>query len=382
MGKEEQSAAFRAAIVGAGGIARVHARIIHEIGGSVVGVCGRTLASAEAFGPWPAYDNLNRLLTEQRPDVVHICTPNNLHAEQALASFAAGAHVLCEKPLATTVAEASRMVDAAAAAGRIGAVAYCYRGYPLIEVLRARVADGDLGTLRRVGGCYLSQDVFDADAYQWHFSPGTVGASYALMDYGVHWFDLVEYVTGARITEISAQFSTHQAQRTWRGAAGQGPKPAGKATDDGSVAVPVTLEDQADLLIRLDNGAAGACSVSAVSVGHPNTIVLSADGAKAGFDWNQQEPNVYCERSTAGTLVRQRTPSALPAARSWMSQLPAGHAEGYVDAFRSIVAQAWTAMQDADTGYPSFMDGLRGVQLVAAAVDSATRRQAVVIGES
>jgi predicted dehydrogenase len=107
------------------------------------------------------YDNLDRLLTEQRLDVVHICTPNNLHAEQAVAAFAAGAHVLCEKPLATSSADALRMFDAADRAGRVGRIMYNYRGYPLVATIRGRIQRGELGRLLRIGGCYLSEDVHE-----------------------------------------------------------------------------------------------------------------------------------------------------------------------------------------------------------------------------
>src|SRR5271157_6583064 len=133
---------MRAAIVGAGGIARVHARLIRELGGTLVAVCGRTLASAQApqFAGAAAYDNIAAMLREQKPDVLHVCSPNHLHAEHSLAAFAAGAHVLCEKPLATNTQDAQRMIDAAARADRVGAVAYTYRGYPLVEVLRRKVA--------------------------------------------------------------------------------------------------------------------------------------------------------------------------------------------------------------------------------------------------
>jgi predicted dehydrogenase len=368
---------MRVAIVGTGGIARVHARLIRELGGQIVGVCGRARSSAAAFGVGEAYDDLGRMLAEQSPDVVHVCTPNHLHAEQTIAAFRAGAHVLCEKPLANSTEEALRMIEAGDKAGRIGAIAYTYRGYPLIEVLRARVARGDFGALRRVGGCYLSQDVFQADKYQWHFTPGAVGPAYALMDYGVHWFDLVEHITGQRIREVSAQFSTHQRQRIWRGGAGEGPKPPGAATSEGSVAVDVELEEQADLLIRLEGGAAGCASISAVSPGHPNNIIVSADGATRGFDWRQQEPNTYLERAPDGNIIRQRAPEDLPAELSWMSTLPAGHAEGYLDAFRNIIHQGWAAMRGDKVNYPTFAHGLRGITLVEAAVRSAHRRQPV-----
>ncbi len=274
---------MRVAIIGTGGIARVHVRLIRELDGELVAVCGRTSDSARSFATAPAYDDVTRMLHEQKPDVVHVCSPNHLHAAHSVAAFEAGAHVLCEKPMATNTDECRRMIDAATKAGRVGAVAYTYRGYPLVEILRRKVANGDFGMLRRVGGCYLSQDVLPADKYVWLFTPGTTGRSYALMDLGIHWLDLVEYVTGARIHEITAQFSTHQRERIWRGGAGEGPRPPGCPADDGGISVAATLEEQADLLIRLDNGAAGSLTVSGLAPGHPNTIVLSADGATERF---------------------------------------------------------------------------------------------------
>lgn len=370
---------FRCAIVGAGGIARVHARLIRELGGALVGVCGRTLSSAQALGVASAYDDLSEMLREQKPEVVHICSPNHLHAAHSLAAFRAGAHVFCEKPMATEIDDCERMIDAAMQANRIGAVAYTYRGYPLIEVLRAAVASGRFGPLRRVGGCYLSQDVLAADKYVWLFTPGTTGRSYALMDLGVHWFDLIEYVTGARIREITAQFSTHQKRRVWRGGPGEGPRPPGASTDAAEVVVETSLEDQADLLIRLDNGAAGSVSVSGVSPGHPNVIMLSVDGSERGFEWNQQSPNVWLECSASGNIVHERAPEHLPPQLRWMSMLPMGQPEGYIDAFRNVVAEAWSAMRGERGTFPSFIDGLRGVRLIEAAVRSATGRMPVAV---
>jgi predicted dehydrogenase len=367
---------LRVAIVGAGYIARVHARVARELGGEVVGLCGRTLASAEAFDIGTAYDNLDRLLAEQRPDVVHICTPNNLHAEQAIAAFRAGAHVLCEKPLATSADEALRMMDAADKAGRVGATMYNYRGYPLVATIRARIRNGELGALRRICGCYLSEDVHSPDKYVWHFSPGVVGPAFALMDLGVHWLDLVEYITGQRIMEITAQFSTHQRRRVWRGLTGEGGRPEGRMTRDGGIEVEIEVEDQADLLLRLEGGGAGSFTVSAVSVGNPNSIRIGIDGSLVGVDWHQQEPDFYLERRTDGTLVHQRRPEDHATADT-LTFLPKGHPQGYLDAFRNVMASAWRDMTDGGAEGPSFADGLRGLRLVEAAVRSAKERRTI-----
>ena len=370
---------MRAAIIGTGYIGRVHARLIREIGGQVVAACGRTLASAQAFGVGAAYDDVDAMLRAEKPDVVHVCSPNHFHKEHVIKAFKAGAHVMCEKPMATNVDDCLRMIEAADTAKRVGAIAYCYRGYPLIRELRRRIQFGDFGNLWRVSGLYLSQDVFDAQKYVWHFTPGTVGGAFALMDYGVHWFDLAEFVTGDRIDEVTANFHTRRPQRVWNGEAGQGPRPAGKALEGGKVAVNVPLEDQADLLVNFRSGASGTATIMALSPGNPNHLSLSIDGDKGGFDWLQEQPNSFVERSLGEKCIRDRNPDRLHADDRFSAMVPAGHPEGYLDAFRNVIAESWRAMRGEKVIYPTFADGVRGVAIVESAVESANSRRPIVV---
>jgi predicted dehydrogenase len=134
------------------------------------------------------------------------------------------------------------------------------------------------------------------------------------------------------------------------------------------------------LLIRLSGGGGGSSTISCISAGHPNTIVLSVDGAKKGFHWNQEEPNTYREASMDGTLIRQRSPALMAPEDAGMTALPAGHAEGYLDAFRNIVVAAWAGMRGETTAFPTFADGLRGIRLVEAAVASARERRSIAVG--
>ncbi len=373
---------MRTAIIGAGYIAAIHARLIRELGGEVVAVCGRTLSSAQAFGVGQAYDDVNAMLRAVRPDVVHVCSPNTLHVEQTIAAFASGAHVLCEKPMATSSDDARRMIDAAAKANRVGAIAYCYRGYPLVRELRRRVRSGDFGDLWRIAGAYLSQEVFDAGKYLWHFSPGLCGPSYALFDIGVHWLDLVQYVAGQPIGEIFANFSTRHPKRTWRGGPGQGPQPAGAADSEGAVTVDFALEDQADILIRTRDGASGSATAMALSPGHPNGLSISVDGSTGGFDWQQEQPNTFVERRLGQICIRQRDPDRLHPADRWATTTPIGHPEGYLDAFRNVIAESWRAMRGETEDYPTFQAGLSGIAMVEAAIRSAADRQPVPIATS
>jgi predicted dehydrogenase len=369
---------MRTAIVGTGGIAQVHARAIVALGGTVLGVCGSALQSAIDFGYGKPYADIHQMLSEQKPDVVHVCSPNGLHAEHAIAAFEAGAHVLCEKPLATSQADAEKMIEAAARAGRIGAVMYHNRGYPLVQLMRERIGRGDLGRLFRIGGCYLSDEALSADHFTWHFIPERVGSAFAMMDIGVHWFDLVEFVTGQSIVEMSANFSTHHKSRVWRGRPGQGARPSGREIE-GGVEIDVSVEDHAELLVSFSNGASGSATISTVSAGHPNRLAISVDGSRIGLDWTQQEPDWYLERRNEGILKRYRTPNDLSPSKAFMSKLPAGHAEGHGEAFRNVISQAWLGMQGQAAEYPSFQDGMRGLRLVDAAVESATARCAVQI---
>jgi predicted dehydrogenase len=361
----------RVAIVGSGGIAAIHARLIGELGGNLVAVCSRTLAGSQAFGRATPYDDLAAMLRIEKPDVVHVCTPNAFHAEHSIAAFEAGAHVVCEKPLATSTHDALRMIAAAEKAQRIGAVAYTYRGYPLIQELRAAIRSGRYGALRRISGEYLSQDVFDPSSYQWHFTPGMTGSSYVLLDYGVHWLDLVEHVTGQAIIEIFALLSTHQNRRIWRGGPGQGPPPAGEKQADGSVRVRFSLEDHVEIIIRLSGGAGGSATMTPLSAGNANRLVLSVDGEISGFDWSQEDPDVFVERSTGQKSRRYRDPARLPQEFKWMTLTPPGHPEGYFDAFRNVIAASWAAIRGESVEYPTFDEGLRGLTLIEAALQSA-----------
>lgn len=369
---------MRAAIIGTGYIGRVHSRLIRELGGQVVAACGRTLASAQAFGAGTAYDDVDAMLRAEKPDVVHVCSPNHLHKEHVIKAFQAGAHVMCEKPMATHLEDCLRMIEAGERAKRTGAIAYCYRGYPLIRELRRRAQAGDFGTLWRVSGLYLSQDVFDAQKYVWHFTPGTVGGAFALMDYGVHWFDLAEFVTGDRIHEVTASFHTRRPQRIWTGEVGQGPRPPGKALESGHVVVEVDLEDQADLLVNFKSGASGVATIMALSPGNPNHLSLSIDGDQGGFDWLQEQPNSFIERRLGEKCVRERNPDRLHVDDRFSATVPAGHPEGYLDAFRNVIAESWRAMHGEKVLYPTFVDGARGIAIVESSIESAKLHRPIV----
>lgn len=326
----------RAAIVGTGFVARVHAQALKELGVPVAAVCGRSTVEelAAELGATP-YGDLARLLDDEQVDVLHVCTPNAVHAEQALTALGRGLHVVCEKPLAVSLAEATALVDAAARAGRVAATCYHVRGYPLVQRMRAEVEAGAIGAVQAVHGRYACDDLLVAPD-GWRLDPVASGRSYVVGDLGTHWLDLAEYVTGLRVVEVLAEF------------------------------VGEPLEHSAVLLLRLEGGAVGSLVLSAGFAGRKNQLLFECEGDAGGLTWDQEEPNTLLER-VAGEPSRVVLKEGGPLAR-----YPAGHAEGYGDAFRNVFANVYRAIAgEPHDPYPTFEDGRRGVALVEAAVDSA-----------
>ena len=335
----------RTAIVGTGFIARVHVGALRAIGVEVAAVCGTTREKAEALGEGRPYDDVRELLEQERIDVLHVCTPNDVHAEQALAALERGVHVVCEKPLAVSTDESARMVAAAAERGLVGATCYHVRGYPLIEQMRAEVAAGTTGEISFVHGRYLCDDVL-FPASGWRVDPARSGPSYVVGDLGTHWLDAAEHVTGLRIAQVLADV------RSFAG----GP-----------------LEDYAALLLRFEGGAAGSLVISAGAAGRKNQLLLEVEGRRAGLSWDQEEPNRLLLRpADEPTRLVVKDPAANRSSARPLAHYPAGHAEGYGAAFRNLFAGVYRAVAgEHDEAFPTFADGHRGVALVEAALASA-----------
>jgi predicted dehydrogenase len=335
----------RAAIVGAGFVARVHVRALRELGVPVVAVCGRTLEGAQAFGEGTPYDDLIELLERERPDVLHVCTPNHVHAEQALAALERGVHVVCEKPLAVSGDECARMVEAAERQGLVGATCYHVRGYPLVEQLRSEIAAGTLGEVTAAHGRYLCDDILSV-ASAWRIDPARSGPSYVVGDLGTHWLDAAEHVTGLRVAEVLAEF---------------------RSFSDSS------LEDYAALLLRFEGGAVGSLLLSAGAAGRKNQLLLEVEGTRGGGTWDQEEPNTLLLRhASEPTRIVVKDPASNARSAQPLARYPAGHAEGYGGAFANVFRNVYAAVEGrSHEPFPTFEDGRRGIALLEAAVESA-----------
>ena len=326
---------LRAAIAGTGFIARVHAGVLRALGVELVAVCSRS--GATDLGA-PAYASLDDLFAERGVDVLHVCTPNALHAEQALAALERGVHVICEKPLAVSGDESTHLVAAADARGLVGATCFHVRGYPLVARMRAAVAAGELGEIRVVHGRYFCDDALRMLG-GWRLDPSLSGPSYVTADLGAHWLDLAEHVSGRRITHVLAEFNLFAG----------GP-----------------LEDDATLLLRFDGRAVGSVRLSALAAGRKNQLVLEVEADQGGLSWDQERPDELLHRlpeEPTRVVIKDEGP---------LARYPAGHAEGYGEAFRNVLGSAYRAIAgEPQDPFPTFADGHRNVRVIEAAVASA-----------
>jgi predicted dehydrogenase len=360
-----------AAIVGAGFIGAVHARSARLAGARIAGVvtssAERSREAGERLGA-PAYADAEALVAAPDVDVVHLCTPNHVHAPLAKAALAAGKHVVCEKPLALDGAEAATLADAADAADRVATVPFVYRYHPTALEARARIAAGELGALRLLHGGYLQDWLSTPEDDSWRVDPELGGASRAFADIGSHWCDLAEFITGERIAAVCAQVATVVPERAERGSARA--FEAGDGNGNGRRAV--TTEDLATVMFRTVSGVLGSLLVSQVSPGRKNHLHIEVAGEQASVRFEQERPETLWVGRRERTEQLWRDATYLSPAAARHTVVPVGHPQGYLDCFDAFVADTYAAIAGEDPdGLPRFADGLRAARVTDAVLASA-----------
>jgi len=368
------------AIVGTGMIAAVHRRAALLAGADIRGVAAsspqRALEVAQSWGVPRAYRDIEEVVADPQVQVVHICTPNHLHRSMAEAALEAGKHVVCEKPLATTLEDAQALAALAASTGLIATVPFVYRYHPVVREARARIAQGQLGPLHLIHGSYLQDWLLDPASNNWRVDPALGGTSRVFADIGSHWCDLVEWVSGERFIEVSAAFDTVIAERS----ADTGKSFTTAAA--GGAMQAVASEDVAAAMFRTGAGTLASLTVSQVSAGRHNRLWFEIDGARASVAFNQED----AERLWIGLPEQReevfvRGPGAGSAEQRRLSLLPAGHAQGYGHCFEAFVADTYRAIEgERPEGLPTFEDGVRSAQIVDRVIASARTRAWTAIG--
>jgi predicted dehydrogenase len=358
---------IKVGVVGTGFIGPAHVEALRRLPNvEVVALCevSQELADTKAaqLGIPRAY-TFDDLLKQDDIQSIHICTPNFLHFKQAKAVLNAGKHVICEKPLSNTLEEAKELVELAAEKGLVNAVHFNLRYYPLIREIKAMHDAGEMGDVFSVIGSYLQDWLFYNTDYNWRLEPDKSGDSRAIADIGSHLIDIIEYVTGLKITEVMADFNTVHDTRK---------KPlkevetySGKMLKPEDYAdVPINTEDHANVLLRFDNGNKGSIVVSQVSAGRKNQLKLEVAGSKQTIAFNSESPNeLWIGHRDSANQVLMRDPSLVHGHAAMSISFPGGHNEGFPDTSKQMFKEVYAAVEEGKQpetpSFPTFADGYR-----------------------
>ncbi|WP_438003119.1 Gfo/Idh/MocA family oxidoreductase [Sorangium sp. So ce321] len=363
---------LRAGIVGGGEgafIGSVH-RIASELDGQAQVVAGamsadpaRAQRSADAWFLDRSYGSFQQMAEEEARradgiDFVIIATPNHMHFPVARAFLDAGIHVVCDKPMTFTLEESERLVEIVASKRLVFALTHNYTGYPAVRQARAMVQRGLIGSVRKVLVEYNQDWLMEPLERQghkqamWRTDPARAGLSNCVGDIGTHGENLLEFITGLKIKSLCADFTSFVEGRQ--------------------------LEDDANILLRLENGGKGTLVCSQIACGEENNLNIRVYGSKGGLEWHQQEPNTLIFKPAGKPWERMRVGLDYMSDEAKLStRTPSGHPEGYLEAFANIYRRAIGDIRRVkgglpmEGGYPSVHDGLRGVRFVAKTVESA-----------
>ncbi|MDX1942890.1 MAG: Gfo/Idh/MocA family oxidoreductase [Saprospiraceae bacterium] len=356
-------------------IGAVH-RMSANLDGEIELVCGafssdpgKSKASGEALYLDPArvygsYEEMilkeKALPEDQRMDFISIVTPNHVHFGPAKLALENGFHVMCDKPLCFNLEEAYELKKIVEKSGLLFGLTHTYTGYPMVKQARAMIKNGELGAIRKVVVEYpqgwLYQKIEDSEQKQaaWRTDPTKSGIAGAMGDIGTHAENLAEYITGLHITEMCADISRIVSGRL--------------------------LDDDGNVLLRFNNGARGVLHASQISVGEENSLKIYVYGEKGGLEWHQMEPNTLLIKWQDKPMQRYRTGvGALSAEAQAHTRVPAGHPEGYLEAFANIYRnfayciQARLEGKEADavyTDFPGVDEGVRGMEFIYKVIES------------
>jgi predicted dehydrogenase len=373
---------IKAGVIGTGFIGPAHIEALRRLGFvDVVALAERDQATADEKAAQlyipRAYGDYRQLLEDKEVEVVHNCTPNNLHYEVNAAILQAGKHCVSEKPLAMNSDESRKLVALAAKTKRVNAIDFNYRFYPLIQHARAMCADGDVGDVYTIHGSYLQDWLYLDTDYNWRLEPEISGESRAVADIGSHWCDLVQFVTGRTITEVYADLRTvHKIRKKPKGPietyAGKLLRP------EDYQEVPINTEDYATVLFTLDNGAHGAFTVCQVAAGRKNRLSFEIDGAKCALAWDQEQLNeLWVGYREKPNEVIIKDPSLLKEAARPYAHYPGGHPEGYPDGPKNLFRNVYLTVAGDQGALPfsTFEDGHKEVCIVEAVMASGRERK-------
>jgi predicted dehydrogenase len=375
-----------AAVIGTGFIGGVHVQMLRRLGVQVRGVLGsspeRGAERAAEMGVARAYASLDDLLADAAVDVVHVTSPNHAHYAQVKAILGAGKNVVCEKPLAMTSDQSAEMVEIAKASGKVAAVCYNIRFYPLNQQAHGMVRDGALGDIRFVSGHYHQDWLAKPTDWNWRLESDKGGALRSVGDIGTHWMDLASFVTGLKVEAVMAELATFIPERQ---------KPTGPVATFSSGAgatetVEVDTDDAAMILIRFTNGARGVMSTSQINVGRKNSLQWDIAGSAASAAWDSETPDhLFIGHRDRANETMMRDFTLMNATGTAAATLPPGHVEGFGDSFfaffRAVYTDVAAGGRQERATWATFEDGHEEMRFCDAVLRSAREGRWVRLDE-
>ncbi|GAC1568884.1 MAG: Gfo/Idh/MocA family oxidoreductase [Ktedonobacteraceae bacterium] len=365
---------LRAGIVGGGQgsfIGAVH-RIACELDGQAEVVAGamsadpqKAEASAQAWFLKRSYASYEEMAEGEAGlpdgiDFVMVTTPNHLHYPVARTFLEHGIHVVCDKPMTFNLDEAQALVELVEQKKLVFALTHTYTGYPAVRQARYLVQQGAVGAIRKVLVEYVQDWLMEPQERsgnkqaEWRTDPARSGMAGSVGDIGTHAENLMAYITGLNIKAVCADLTSFVEGRQ--------------------------LDDDANMLLRLENGGKGVLSCSQIAAGEENALSVRVYGTKAGLEWHQMEPNtlIFKQPGQPRQLLRTNMPYMSDESKV-LTHVPAGHPEGYLEAFANIYKLAIADMRRVETGqqpaggYPTVYDGLRGMRFISKVVESSQK---------
>lgn len=364
-------------MIGTGFMGKVHTEAVRRLGNvEVVAVAGSSDAKARSFADANnipgATGDWKTLVGSKEVDSVHILTPNVQHCEMVKAFAKAGQHVLCEKPLAMSAAEARDMLKTAEKYNVVHATNHNLRYYPMVQHARAMIANGDLGDILVVQGTYYQDWLLYETDYNWRLEAKANGPLRVVGDIGSHWMDMIQHLTGLKITSLCADLQiVHKNRKRPKGSVETftGKKASGAGYED----YKVETEDFGMVMLKLGDRARGCYSVSQVSAGCKNRFEFEIFGTKAGLRWNQETPDLlWIGNRNSPNQIIVKDPSLMAGNSASFADLPGGHSEGYDDSHKQLFRRFYARVADrkAKIEYPTLEDGLWGMTCLEAVAKS------------
>jgi predicted dehydrogenase len=375
-----------AAIVGPGFVGRAHVEALRRLGIPVQGILAstpeRSKAAAESLHLPHAYKSLDEIAADASVQVVHLCTPNNLHFQEASQLLRSGKHVMSEKPLALDSRESSALVSLSKDTGLVGAVTYNLRYYPLCHEARALIKKGAIGQVKLIHGSFLQDWLLFPTDWNWRLEAKLGGELRAVSDIGTHWLDLVTWLTNSKVSGLCADLATVlPTRRRPKGRVETFQKAGTTETEE----VMISTDDYASVLLHFENEAHGVMTVSQVSAGRKTRLWFEIDGTEGSLSFDSESPNqLWIGRRERACEVLPKDPALQSAESRGYAGYPGGHAEGYPDTFVQLFKDVYAYIAAGDfrapRTFPTFATGHEELVLCEAIAESAQNKSWVSVG--